>query len=258
MFDLKLRRTRNVGRVQVDCVPPEEMRVSPQARHGLDESPFTQHMRTMSRTDAKELGFDGDLVDSITVARPEWLDLISLARNEVTDQLSEENPTDPASQMIDVRTNYIRVDYDGDGFAEFRRVVVGGEAQGALPFERLLEHPPLAQCVPVHEDDVASAFAAAVRGLGGRVGDGEQHDHAGAQAVGGVLEGDAVLCFALEPAQGPAQLLALLADDVRAKVPVRTGLVAFPAQSLGQVQDGVGVNWSVATGGAEATSPLAR
>jgi hypothetical protein len=126
-FDIKLRRKSEKGCVKVECVPPEEMRVSPQARHGLDASPFTQHMRTMSRTEAKELGFDKDLVDSITVARPEWLDLISLARNEVTDELSEENPTDPASQMIDVRTNYVRVDFDGDGFAEFRRVVVGGD-----------------------------------------------------------------------------------------------------------------------------------
>jgi hypothetical protein len=126
-FDIKIRRTSKKGCVKVECVPPEEMRVSPQARHGLDESPFTQHMRTMSRTEAKELGFDKDMIDAITVARPEWLDLISLARNEVTDQLSEENPSDPASQMIDVRTNYIRVDFDGDGIAEFRRVVVGGD-----------------------------------------------------------------------------------------------------------------------------------
>lgn len=126
-FDIKIRRTTEKGRVCVECVPPEEMRVSPQARSGLDQSPFTQHMRTMSRTEAKELGFDAGLVDSITIARPAWLDLISLARNEVTDELSEENPTDPASQLIDVRTNYIRVDYDGDGLAEFRRVVVGGD-----------------------------------------------------------------------------------------------------------------------------------
>lgn len=126
-FDIKLRRTTEKGCVKVECVPPEEMRISPQARHGLDESPFTQHMRTMSRTEAKELGFDKAKVDAITVARPEWLDLISLARNEVTDELSEENPSDAASQMIDIRTNYIRVDYDGDGFAEFRRVVVGGD-----------------------------------------------------------------------------------------------------------------------------------
>lgn len=145
-FDIKLRRTREKGRVCVECVPPEEMRVSPQARHGLDASPFTQHMRTMSRTEAKELGFDPAQVDSITVARPEWLDLISLARNEVTDQLSEENPADPASQLIDVRTNYIRVDFDGDGIAEYRRVVVGGDK---ILANEEIEESSFSYCSPI-------------------------------------------------------------------------------------------------------------
>ncbi|MFM0263317.1 portal protein [Paraburkholderia sediminicola] len=146
VFDIKIRRTSKKGCVKVECVPPEEMRVSPQARHGLDESPFTQHMRSMSRSDAKELGFDADMIDAITVARPEWLDLISLARNEVTDQLSEENPSDPASQMIDIRTNYIRVDRDGDGISEFRRVVVGGDK---ILEDEEIEEGSFSYCSPI-------------------------------------------------------------------------------------------------------------
>lgn len=145
-FDIKLRRTTEKGRVRVECVPPEEMRVSPQARHGLDESPFTQHMCQKSRSDAKEEGFDPDKVDAITVARPEWLDLIALARNEVTDELSEENPTDPASQLIDIRTNYLRVDYDGDGIAEFRRVVVGGDQ---ILSNEEIEESSFSYCSPI-------------------------------------------------------------------------------------------------------------
>jgi hypothetical protein len=126
-FDIKLRRTRNVGRICVECVPPEEMRVSPQARHGLDGSPFSEHERKVPRSDLREMGFPGGIIDSITKAQPSWLDLIELARNEVTDQLSEEEPTDPASQLVTLRTVFIRVDYDGDGIAELRRVMVGGD-----------------------------------------------------------------------------------------------------------------------------------
>jgi hypothetical protein len=126
-FDIKLRRTRQVGRVCVECVPPEEMRVSPQARHGLDEAPFAEHERKVPRSDLIEMGFDPATVESITVAQPSWLDLIELARNEVTDQLSEEEPNDPASQLVTLRTVFIRVDYDGDGIAELRRVMVGGD-----------------------------------------------------------------------------------------------------------------------------------
>lgn len=126
-FDLKLRRTKKVGQVKVECVPPEEMRISPQARHGLDECPFSEHECQKSRSDLKEMGFDPEIVDSIEIAQPTWLNLIELARNEVTDQLSEDDPTDPASQMVTLRTVYIRVDYDGDGVAELRRVMVGGD-----------------------------------------------------------------------------------------------------------------------------------
>jgi len=126
-FDIKLRRTRQVGRICVECVPPEEMRISPQARHGLDGSPFSEHERKVPRSDLREMGFDSDLIDSIAVAQPSWLDLIELARNEVTDQLSEEEPSDPASQLVTLRTVFIRVDYDGDGIAELRRVMVGGD-----------------------------------------------------------------------------------------------------------------------------------
>ncbi|RKP56370.1 hypothetical protein D7S86_08195 [Pararobbsia silviterrae] len=126
-FDIKIRRTRQVGEVKVECVPPEEMRVSPQARHGLDESPFTEHECKKSRSDLIEMGFDADTVNRIEIAQPDWLDLIALARNEVTDELSEENPSDPASQLISLRTVFIRVDFDGDGIAELRRVMVGGD-----------------------------------------------------------------------------------------------------------------------------------
>jgi len=126
-FDIKLRRTRIVGRICVECVPPEEMRVSPQARHGLDESPFSEHERKVPRSDLREMGFDASVVESITKAQPSWLDLIELARNEVTDQLSEQEPSDPASQLVTLRTVFIRVDFDGDGIAELRRVMVGGD-----------------------------------------------------------------------------------------------------------------------------------
>lgn len=126
VFDLKLRRISKVGRVVVECVPPEEMRVSPEARRGFDESPFVMHQRQVPRTELIEMGFDRELVDSITAAKPDWLNLIALARNEVTDQLSEADPPDAASQEIELRTAYIRVDFDGDGEAELRRVVVGG------------------------------------------------------------------------------------------------------------------------------------
>jgi hypothetical protein len=126
-FDIKIRRTTDAGRVCCECVPPEEMLVSPQARRGLEESPFVEHECKKSRSDLKELGCDPATVDAITVATPDWLNLIAIARDEVVDQLSEEEPTDKASQLVSVRTVYMRVDYDEDGIAELRRIMIGGD-----------------------------------------------------------------------------------------------------------------------------------
>jgi hypothetical protein len=127
-FDIKLRRITQKKQVRVECVPPEEVLVSPQARRGFDSScPFVERKRTVLRSDVIEMGFPKDLVDGIEVAEPTYLDLIALARNEVTDQLSEENPSDPASQQVELRIVWIRVDWDQDGIAELRRVVVAGD-----------------------------------------------------------------------------------------------------------------------------------
>ena len=126
-FDIKIRRTTQEGRIRVECIPPEEVLVSPQARRGLEDAPFVERKRTVLRSDVVEMGFPRDEVAKIEIARPNWLDLISIARNEVTDQLSEEDPSDPASQQVELRIIWIRVDFDGDGIAELRRVVVAGD-----------------------------------------------------------------------------------------------------------------------------------
>jgi hypothetical protein len=127
-FDIKIRRITQKKQVRVECVPPEEVLVSPQARRGFDNScPFVERKRTVLRSDVVEMGFSKEDVSRIEIAQPTYLDLIALARDEVTDQLSEENPSDPASQQVELRIVWIRIDWDQDGIAELRRVVVAGD-----------------------------------------------------------------------------------------------------------------------------------
>lgn len=128
MFDLKLRRTRKVKKVCIECVPPEETLISADARKSTEDATFAEHKTTVKRGELIEMGFDPDIVDSITVSRPSWLNLVALARNEVVDQLSEDTDTSDASmQDVDFRVIWLRVDYDGDGVPELRRIIMGGE-----------------------------------------------------------------------------------------------------------------------------------
>lgn len=127
-FDIKLRRTRKVHKVKVECIQPEETLVSPKARHSVEDCGFVEHKTTITRSELVEMGFDQKLVYSISVSKPSWLDLVALARDEVVDQLSSDDETgDPSTREVEFRVVELRVDYDGDGVAELRRVILGGE-----------------------------------------------------------------------------------------------------------------------------------
>lgn len=144
-FDLKIRRTSKKGRVCVTCIPPEEMRVTPRAREGMEDLAFTMHKTERARSDLISDGYDEAWVNSLAAGRPNWLDMDALARNQVVDQMSVESPSDRSMQDIEVREAIMRVDYDGDGVAELRRIIVGGEKIGE---NEEIEETCFASCVP--------------------------------------------------------------------------------------------------------------
>lgn len=127
VFDVKLRRTKKVKCTKVTPLPPEEMRVTPRARSGMEDIAFAMHQATKARSDLITDGYDREVVDACAAGRPNWLEIDALARNQVVDQLSIENPSDRSMQDIELRKVSIRVDFDGDGVAELRRVVIAGD-----------------------------------------------------------------------------------------------------------------------------------
>ena len=145
LWDIKIRRTSKVGKVKVECNPTEEMRVSPQVRGNLEESPFTLRKSDKTRSDLIADGHPRDVVDKLSPGTPQWFSMVALARNEVTDENSVENPGDHAMQLIEVRRVALRVDYDNDGIAELRRVLVAGDK--ILENEEI-EETPYCSCVP--------------------------------------------------------------------------------------------------------------
>lgn len=145
-FDIKIRRRKSVGKVKVVCVAPEEMRVSAKATEGVSGLPYVSHNTTYTRSELIAEGHDKALVDALPTGRPDWLEMDKLARNEVVDQMSVENPGDRAMQDIEVRDVAIMVDLDGDGMAELRHVFVAGDK--VLDKEEINE-TPFASCSPI-------------------------------------------------------------------------------------------------------------
>lgn len=146
VFDLKIRRTKEVKRVRVECVPPEEMLVSSKARTNLDSCPFCCHKTTKPRSDLILDGYDEADVNSASPGRPKWLDIDALARDVVLDQMSVEDPADFSMQEVELRDVSIRVDYDGDGVAELRRVLIAGDK---IIENEEIEEVPIASGAPI-------------------------------------------------------------------------------------------------------------
>lgn len=146
VWDIKIRRTETKGHVCVECLPPEEVFISPRARESVDGVPFAMHKTETPRSELIEDGHDKDVVNALPAGKPAWLEMDALARNTVVDQMSVENPADRAMQTVEVRNVTLMVDFDGDGIAELRRVLVAGDK--ILENEEI-EEGPIASCAPI-------------------------------------------------------------------------------------------------------------
>lgn len=145
-WDLKIRRTGQVKRTKVCCLPPEEMRVTPRARAGMEDIGFSMHITNKTRSDLITEGFKKSVVNGLAAGRPNWLEIDALARNVTVDQLSIENPSDYAMQEIEVRKVVIKVDFDGDGVAELRRLLIAGDK---ILENELIEETPFVSGEPM-------------------------------------------------------------------------------------------------------------
>jgi hypothetical protein len=127
LFDVRLKETVSEGYVHVETIPPERLRVDASHKHvGLSRCNFVQYTEIKTISALREAGFDvaDDIADDdsedatgniVEQAR-------NLRQNKSSDEVIEEGEDDPASREVHVHTSFIRVDYDGDGKAELRRV----------------------------------------------------------------------------------------------------------------------------------------
>lgn len=129
VFDVNLKITRRNGRVCIDAVPAEEVRVSRKCRGSLQESPFTEHVTRKTRSDLIELGMDREFVDSLPAYNEDDNDVQTHARDSIADEIDSEGSSiiDRSMDEVEYCEAYLRVDWDDDGIAELRKVVTVGD-----------------------------------------------------------------------------------------------------------------------------------
>jgi hypothetical protein len=130
LWSLRLKVTRKKGKVCIEAVPTEEVRVSKRCRGTLQESPFTEHVTRKTRSDLIEMGMPHDFVDSLAAFNERDNSTQSFARDSVADESDTTDggaTGDRSMDEIEYCEAYLKVDWDGDGIAELRKVVTVSE-----------------------------------------------------------------------------------------------------------------------------------
>ena len=119
------------GRVRLEAVPPEEFLISREAK-SIEESDYIAHRRILTVSELVAMGYDYDEVSSMASAHEDMTTNIErLTRNSALDnELNERH--DEAMKKVMYIENYIKVDYDGDGIAELRKICTAGDGNKIL------------------------------------------------------------------------------------------------------------------------------
>ena len=126
LVDAVFRRTGKRAKVCVEPVPPEEVLISRDTPNELSKARFVEHRRKVSISRLREMGFDVE--DDISDETGAEHEPERIARQEKDDSgsIGTDDSVDPATREVWVSEAYLRVDYDGDGIAEFRKVIKVG------------------------------------------------------------------------------------------------------------------------------------
>ena len=151
VFDVRLKITRKEGKCKVVAVPTEEVRVSRKCRGSLQESPFVEHVTRKTRSDLIELGIPKSFVNTLPSVANRDNDTEALARDSISDEseVSDTAFADRSMDEIEYCEAFLRVDWDGDGIAELRKVVTCADRiPPGSEWNEVIDAIPLTGCVP--------------------------------------------------------------------------------------------------------------
>ena len=127
-IEASFRRAGKRGKICIVPVPPEEILVSRDTGNDLEKARFVEHRKLMTLSEIRQMGYevDDDIGGEINDAE---FSLEKIQRDAFDDSLQTEDndSTDPSMKRVWFREAYLRVDFDGNGIAEFRKVTVVGD-----------------------------------------------------------------------------------------------------------------------------------
>ncbi|OWJ67439.1 portal protein [Inquilinus limosus] len=123
LYDVQTRVTVPGGKICIECVPPEEFLIWSRSK-GFADTPFIGQRLQKRKSDLIEEGFDREIVEGLpSDDQGDDLHGEKLERFKDLTQIPMNSPTlDESMRMVWAEEVFIRVDRDGDGIAELRKI----------------------------------------------------------------------------------------------------------------------------------------
>ena len=128
LHDVTLKRTKTGGKITVENVPPEEFLISRDAKD-IATARMVGHRLRRTRSDLKSMGYKN--VDKITSDdQMGAFNAERIERMRFDDEyaaIDQVDGLDKSQEALWITECYMRVDWDGDGISELRKIVRAGD-----------------------------------------------------------------------------------------------------------------------------------
>ena len=150
VYDIKVKRTEMQGDVVLEAIPPEEFLVSRRAR-SLHDASFVAHRTKKSRSQLLDMGYTEEQIEELSpISDDDFSEETTERWDDVDFSAGGEDYGDDDARRYWLYECFIWHDYDDDGRAERRRVVVGNGPDKPVILENdESEDLPFASLTPV-------------------------------------------------------------------------------------------------------------
>ena len=148
LYNCIIKRTTSSGKVKIENIPPEEFLIQRSAK-SIEDANFVAHRVLKTRSDLIQMGFDRDVVDNLPTQNTVTMNDERLARFADIDESSLNDAPDESTQDIEIYECYVKIDMDGDGIAELRKVIVAGGNANTILENMPCDFIPFCSLTPV-------------------------------------------------------------------------------------------------------------
>ena len=149
VYDVKIKRKKTSGEIKIINIPEEEFLI-PRHCKSLSDAEFVCHRREMTVGELVSMGYDYETVLQYA-GTGEELDQEEEKLNRFDDidgGTVDNDSLDDSRRKVLYHEMYIKVDVDGDGISELRRICSIGGSYEILENE-VFDHIPFACCSPI-------------------------------------------------------------------------------------------------------------